>query len=79
MRRFSRRQSQAELDRCGFNHKLEYKPSNGQARAKKSRKRRVTWFNPPYIMDVDTNVGKEFLKLIDFHFPPGNLVVFCPQ
>ena len=67
---------QTELDRCGFNHKLEYNPSHEQTNNKKkhSRKRRVTWFNPPYSMDVETNVGKEFLKLIDFHFPPGHIL-----
>ena len=34
--------------------------------------RRVTWFNPPYSMDVATNVAREFLELVDKHFPPGN-------
>ena len=66
---------QAELDRCGFSHKLEYKPSSSQpSKPKKNRKRKITWFNPPYSMDVATNVGKEFLKLIDFHFPPGHIL-----
>ena len=39
---------------------------------KKSRKRKVTWFNPPFSVDVDTDVGREFLKLVDMHFPPGH-------
>ena len=29
------------------------------------------WFNPPYSQDVSTNIGKEFFKLIDLHFPEG--------
>ena len=65
---------QAELDRCGLNNRPDYKPTNGLHRTKNSRKHRVTWFNTPYSMDVETNVGKEFLKLIDFHFPPGNIL-----
>ena len=30
-------------------------------------------------MDVETNVGKEFLKLLDLHFPPGHILrsVMC--
>ena len=30
------------------------------------------WFNPPYSMDVRTNIGKTFLKSITKHFPNGN-------
>ena len=25
-------------------------------------------------MDVETNVGKEFLELLDLHFPPGHIL-----
>ena len=32
----------------------------------------MTWFNPPFSLNVATNVGREFLKLIDKHFPPGH-------
>ena len=68
---------QAELNRCGFKHKLKFNPrSNGESnKAKKNKNRHnVTWFNPPYSMDVATNVGKEFLRLIDLHFPPGHVL-----
>ena len=30
------------------------------------------WFNPPYSINVKTNIGAKFLKLVDKHFPPGN-------
>ena len=59
---------QAELERCGFDHKLKYKPKDGEEgfqgekRTGRGRHRRITWFNPPYSMEVATNVGKEFLK-----------------
>ena len=35
----------------------------------KTRKRKITWFNPPFNIDVATNVAKTFLTLIDKHFP----------
>ena len=35
---------------------------------RKKRKRRVTWYNPPYNEAVKTNIGGQFLKLIDKHF-----------
>ena len=67
---------QAELNRCGYDYHLEFKP-RGETAAKKRRKRaprRVTWFNPPYSMNVATNVGRDFLRLIDQHFPPGHIL-----
>ena len=70
---------QAELDRCGYTHQLKYLPSekNKQTEGKKkkrSNKNRVTWFNPPYSLNVETNVGKIFLQLLDTHFPPGHIL-----
>ena len=62
---------QAELDRLGYSHKLEYKPrmtTSPESKSRKTRKKPVTWFNPPYSMNIATNVGKEFLMLIDKHF-----------
>ena len=35
----------------------------------KNRKRNIIWFNPPFNKNVVSNVGKNFLKLIDKHFP----------
>ena len=41
---------------------------------KKSRTRYkvAVWFIPPYSLNVQTNVGKEFLSLLDKHFPKGH-------
>ena len=36
--------------------------------------RKVTWFNPPFSMNVDTNVGHIFLSLVDKHFPKGHIL-----
>ena len=38
----------------------------------RSRKRKVTWFNPPFSKSVSTNVGKYFLNLVDKHFPANH-------
>ena len=66
---------QEELDRCGYTHKLEFQPpAPAQQGRKRSRSRQITWFNPPYSMDVETNVGRKFLALIDKHFPPGHIL-----
>jgi hypothetical protein len=40
--------------------------------AKKTRKRNVTWFTPPYSAALKTAFGKEFLKLIDKNFPKNH-------
>ena len=34
-----------------------------------NRNRRAIWFNPPYSLNVKTNVGKVFLKLVRKHVP----------
>ena len=36
----------------------------------RKRKRTIIWYNPPYSMNVKTNIGKTFLKLLQKHFPP---------
>ena len=39
---------------------------------KKRKPRKVTWFNPPWSLNVGTNVAQEFLALLDKHFPPSH-------
>ena len=39
---------------------------------KKKCKRKVIWFNPPFSLNVKTNVGKIFLKIVKRHFPKEN-------
>ena len=43
--------------------------SLNQNRNVKNRGRRVTWFNPPYNGDVNSNVTKMFQSIIDRAFP----------
>ena len=54
------------LKKSGFNESIKYSPSQLKRR---NRKRQIIWFNPPYSVNVKTNVGKLFMRLIDKHFP----------
>ena len=38
----------------------------------RKRKRSIRWFNPLYSEHVASNIGKQFLKLLDMCFPPTN-------
>ena len=40
--------------------------------SKKVRQRKIIWFNPPYSVNVETNIGKTFLKLFEKHFLKTN-------
>ena len=61
---------------CGYDFTLEYRPEveeDGEEKVKKRRrKREVIWYNPPYNATVSTNIGKEYLKIVDECFPQGS-------
>ena len=62
------------LTNSRFNDDIIYTPvieSNNLER-NKTRKRKVIWFNPPYSVNMETNIGKTFLKLVKKHFPRNN-------
>ena len=63
---------QEALRKSGYQHTLVYEPPMVESSRKRCRKRKVTWFNPPFSIHVKTNVGKEFLRLVDTSFPPTN-------
>ena len=48
---------------------LEFTGSSPPRTKRSTRKRKVLWFNPPYSVSVDTNIGHKFLNLLDKHFP----------
>ena len=65
---------QETLRISGFNDDIFYNPvleSNNSER-KNPTKRKVIWFDPPYSMNVQTNIGKRFFKLVKKHFPRNN-------
>ena len=63
---------QEALSKSGYNRTLEFEPPEKRAPKKNNRKCPVTWFNPTFSLSVKTNVGKEFLDLLDRSFPPDN-------
>ena len=64
------------IDKSGYKFKLNFDPapdSNSETKKQgRQRKRSIIWFSPPYSRGVATNVGKQFLQIMDKHFPPGN-------
>jgi len=54
---------QQALDTSKYNYKLKFDENarNVIPRNKRNRNRRITWFNPPFALNVKTNVGKMFL------------------
>ena len=66
----SKHQYENASRKSGFKSKLTYRDSTAPTNKKMiSRKRKITWFNPPYNQNVSTNIAKIFLKLVDKHFP----------
>lgn len=63
---------QEALKDSGYDYKMKFKPQQPNSNNKRNRKRRITWFNPPFSKNVKTNVGKKFLELVDKCFPPNN-------
>ena len=63
---------QDALNKCGHNYNLSYKVPIPKTSRQNQRHRNITWFNPPYSQNVETKIGKCFLKLVDLHFPKSN-------
>ena len=77
---------QNALKEAGYDHILEFDENavnddqnnendddeNNNRSKKKRRNRNLTYFTPPFSMSVKTRIGKEFLKIVDSSFPPGN-------
>ena len=62
---------QKALDNSGYNHKLEFK-RNTDTTTLRNRPRNILWFNPPFNLEVTTNIGQSFLRLLDRSFPRSN-------
>ena len=58
------------LGNAGYSAELKYDAEhNRTTRASRKRKRRIVWYNPPFSKNVATNIGREFFKLLQLHFP----------
>ena len=53
-----------------YDIELKYQPSNKDDKVKRTRKRNIVRFNPPYKNEVSSNIGKIFFYLLQKHFPP---------
>ena len=65
------------LKKSGHTHNLIYSErANRTTDSKKKRKRRnnIMWFNPPYNKSLKTNIGREFLRILDKNFPPNSIL-----
>ena len=60
------------LTRSGYSHNFTFDKNANQANPRRQHKRNVIWYNPPYSKHVSTNVGREFFKLLDHHFPKAS-------
>ena len=62
---------QDALDKAGHKHKLVWEETDPAApsSSRRSRSRKVTWFNPPFSQSISTNIGAKFLQLVDSCFP----------
>ena len=61
------------LRKSGYEPAMSYNPEASRTqpggRTKRNRKRKILWYNPPYSSTVQTNVGRNFLALVEKHFP----------
>ena len=57
------------LKYSNFDHKLNYMKQASQ-KIRRNRQRNIIWFNPTFNKNVKTNIARNFLCLIDKHFPP---------
>ena len=60
------------LKHSNFTAQLKYEPTDTNTCTKRNRQRNILWFNPPFSKNVKTNIARDFLQLIDKHFPPNN-------
>ena len=60
------------LKRAGYKEKLVFKPEEERTGRRRTRRRQLIWFNPPYCMSVGTKIGQRFLNILDASFPVGH-------
>ena len=62
---------QKALEESGYRYKLSFNTEKTQEikRKKNNRKRKITWYNPPWDSNVKTNLGRKFLGIINKSFP----------
>ena len=64
---------QEALNKSGYTYKLKFSPIKHKESVWK-RGRKIIWFIPPYSKNVDSDIGKQFFKLIEKNFPKDNIL-----
>ena len=62
------------LKKSGYDYTLTYKKEPERKENKRIRKRNVTWFNAPFSKNVETNIGKKFITLLNKCFPKNHVL-----
>ena len=71
---------QDALNSSGYSSNLKFDPSvkqqqlQPQQQQRRKRSRKITWFNPPFSLNVKSNIGKNFLKIVDECFPNSHIL-----
>ena len=65
---------QKALADSGYSCELKFEPDTNKQTKKKNRSRNITWFNPPYSVNVSTKIGHKFLQIIDTCFPNDHIL-----
>lgn len=65
---------QEALASSGYNFKLKFEPQAPNQKKARNRKRKITYFNPPFSSNIKTNVGEQFLKALDKCFPKDHIL-----
>ena len=58
------------LKSSGYKDEIKYEKQN--VKQKRTRSRKVIWFNPPFSINVKTNIARRFLLIVDKNFPNGH-------
>ena len=58
----------------GHDFTFKYDPNAGNRPKPRNRGRKRTYFNPPYSLNVSTNIGAKFLRIIDECFPKEHIL-----
>ena len=57
------------LGNAGYSKELKYDAEHSSTTRAPRKRRRIIWYNPPFSKNVATNIGREFIKLLQLHFP----------
>ena len=63
---------QEALLKSGYSYNLKCQQASERTPDRRSRRRNIIWFNPPYNKNVKANIGRAFINLIDRCFPANH-------